>query len=162
MRLSKYISLDRNYRKSLINTDIKNLGIGCVGMFLFSSFLLNWSFHSMDHMAVFSIYLVCFTVAEAFYIVPLILVYEGGYISVFQKYKNIPIDKRLFFRSKLILLTRFSLFFCIPVQLFHLWGLNRTDTPYLSIIGFWPVIAMALTLLAQYIYIRILARNFME
>ena len=162
MRLSKYISLDKNYKSSLINAEIRSLGIGCVGMFLFCSFVMNWAFCSMDSWIIFGIYLTCFTIAEALYIYPLVTVYEEGYVSIFHKYKNMPIDKHLFFRSKLLLLARFSILFYIPVQLLHFWGLDRTDTPNISIIGFWPVLALILTLFLQYIYLRILARNFVE
>ncbi|MGB4659084.1 MAG: hypothetical protein WBI07_07890 [Mobilitalea sp.] len=162
MRLSKYIALDKKYKSSLINTDIRNLGIGCVGMVLFCSFVLNWALHSMDHLIIFGVYLTCFTLAEAFYIYPLVMVYEEGYVPVFRKYKNLPIDKHLFFRSKFLLLIRFSILFYLPVQLLHFWGLERTNTPYISLTGFWPISAMALTLFVQYIYIRILARDFMN
>ncbi len=162
MNQLNYIRLDRNYRKSLVNTDIRNLGIGVVGMILFSSFTLNWALRTMDHPAVFILYLICFSVAQFFYIRPLIMVYEGGYVSVFKKYKNVPINKRLFLRSKLLLLTRFSVFFCLPVQLFHFWGLNRTDTPHLGIVGFWPLTSMLITLFVQFIFISILARDFQK
>lgn len=162
MRLSKYITLDKNYKYSLINSDIRNLGIGCVAMVLFCNFVLNWALRTMDQNIIFGVYLICFTIAEAFYIYPLVMVYEEGYVPIFYKYKNMPIDKHLFFRSKLFLLTRFSILFCIPVQLLHFWGLDRTDTPYISLIGFWPLLALVLTLFAQYIYLRILARNFLD
>ena len=162
MKLSQYITLDKDYKSGLVNTDIRNLGIGCVGMFLFCSFVLNWAFHSMDNIIILGIYLACFTIAEVFYIYPLVMVYEGGYVPIFRKYKNMPINKHLFFRSKLVLLTRFSILFCIPVQLLHFWGLERTQTPTISFIGFWPVLALFLTLFAQYIYLRIIARNFVE
>lgn len=160
MKLTKYIRMDKAYRNRLLNTDIRNLGIGAVGMFLFSSFVLNWGLCSMDHIVVLYIYLICFTIAQTLYIHPLIMVYEGGYVSVFRKYKNIPINKRLFVDSKLILLTRFAIFFSIPVQLLHFWGLERTDTPMLGIIGLWPMVALIVTLFIQIIFIKILARSF--
>lgn len=162
MRLSKYIALDKKYKSGLIYTSVRDLGIGCIGMVLFCSFVLSWALHTMDHMIIFFVYLACFTIAEAFYLYPLVMVYEGGYVSIFHKYKNIPIDKHLFFRSKFILLLRFSILFYIPVQLLHFWGLDRTDTPDFSLIGFWPVLALVLTLFAQYIYLRILAREFVN
>lgn len=162
MKLTKYIRMDKVFRNSLLNTDIRNLGIGIVGLVLFSSFILNWGLCSMDHMAVFIVYLICFSIAQTLYIYPLVMVYEGGYVSVFRKYKNIPINKRLFVDSKLILLTRFSIFFSIPVQLLHFWGLERTDTPMLGMIGLWPMIALTITLLLQIVFIRILARDFWE
>lgn len=159
MNQLKYIRMDRTYRRNLTNIDVRNLAIGGIGMFLFSSFVLNWGLRTMDRIAIFFIYLVCFTLAQYFYIYPLIMVFEGGYVSIFKKFKNIPINKRLFVNSKLILLTKFSIYYCLPVQLLHFWGLERTDTPSMSIIGFWPVIAMILTLCVQCIYIRILARD---
>lgn len=162
MRLSDYIRLDKNFKYKLINTDLRSLGIGCVGMAIFCCFLINWSWRTIDHAGVFYFYLICFAIAELLYIYPLVLVYEDGYIPIFQKYKNIPINKRLFFYSKLLLLVRFSLLFCIPVQLFHLWGISRTSTPYLSMIGFWPVLSMLITLLVLYICLRILAHNFTD
>lgn len=160
MKLSEYIRLDHNYKYSLINTDIRSLGIGCVGMAVFCGSILNWGFRTTDHISVLIFYMICFSVAQAFFIYPLVMVFEEGYTSIFKKFKNIPINKRLFFRSKLLLLTRFTILFCIPVQLFHFWGLTRTNTSYLSITGFWPVLVMLVSLLAQYFYLRLLTRKF--
>ncbi len=159
MKQSVYLQLDKLHRKKLISTDIRNLGIGIVGLVLFSGFILNLGLCTMDHLPVFSFYAVCFLVAQSFYISPLIMVYEEGYVSIFKKYKNVPINKHLFLQSKFILLMKFSVLFFLPVQLLHFAGLTRTSTPLISITGFWPAFAMAGAVFLQLIFIRIMARE---
>lgn len=163
MKLNYYIKLDKGYKKSLEYYYTKNLGIGAVGMFLFCTFVIAGAWGKMDHIVIFNIYVICFMIASSFYFWPLIQVRENLLIiSVFKKFRNIPVNKRLFMRSKLILLIRFSVCFYIPVQIMHFIGLLRTDTSYLSIIGFWPLGAMLIVACVQYLYMRFRARDFME
>ncbi len=159
MKISVYLQLDKLHRKKLLTTDIRNLGIGVVGLILFSGFILNLGLCTIDKSPVFVFYLTCFIVAQSFYISPLITVYEERYVSIFKKYKNVPIDKHLFLQSKYILLTKFSLLFVLPVQLLHFAGLVRTDTALISVTGFWPILAMAASLLVQLVFVRIMARE---
>lgn len=163
MKLSYYVKMDKYYKKSLEYYDVKNLGIGCVGMFLFCTFFIAAAWRKMDHIIVLNIYVICCLIASSFYFWPLVQVRENLFIvSIFKKYKNAPIDKKLFRRAKLILLIRYSICFYIPIQIIHYIGLMRTDTPQLSIIGFWPVIASLISIIVQYLYMRILSRDFME
>ena len=155
--------MDKYYKKSLEHYDTKNLGIGGVGMFLFCTFVLAGSWRVMDHIAIFNIYVICCMIASSLYFWPLIQVRENLLIvSIFKKYKNIPIDKKLFARAKLIRLIRFSICFYIPFQMMHFIGLLRTDTSSLSIIGFWPLGATLISIGVQYLYMRFMSRNFME
>ncbi len=163
MKLFYYIKLDKNYKKSLLYHDVKNLGIGGVGMFLFSTFVLAGSWRVMDNLAVFNIYVICCLIATSLYFWPLLQIRENlANVSIFKKYKSMPIDKKLFIRAKLLLLIRFSICFYIPLQIMHFIGLQRTDTPSLSLIGFWPLGATFLSIVAQYLYMRLRARDFME
>lgn len=155
--------MDKNYKKSLEYYDTKNLGIGGVGMFLFCTFVLAGSWRTMDNIIVLNIYIICCIIASSFYFWPLIQVRENLLIvSIFKKYKSMPIDKKLFVRAKLILLIRFSICFYIPLQMMHFIGLMRTETPYLSIIGFWPLGATLISICVQYLYMRFLSRDFRE
>lgn len=161
MNLWGYIKFDINYKKSLKYYYPKNLGIGAVGMFLFSTFVIAGGLRLMDHIAVLCIYLICFLIATSLYFWPLIQVGESFYVvSIFNKFKNAPINKKLFIRSKIFLLTRFSVLLYIPVQAMHFIGLKRTQTPQISLVGFWPLGSMILTVVVQYLYMRMRARDF--
>jgi len=163
MKLLYYLKRDKSYKKNLEYYDTKNLGIGGVGMFLFCTFVLAGSWRMMDHIVVFNIYVICCLIASSLYFWPLIQVRENLLIvSVFKKYKNIPIDKKLFARAKLILLIRFSICFYIPIQIIHFIGLMRTDTSSLSITGFWPLGATLISIGVQCLYMRFMSRNFIE
>jgi Na+/melibiose symporter-like transporter len=154
--------MDKSYKKNLEYYDTKNLGIGGVVMFLFCTFVLAGSFGEMDHIAIFNIYVICCLIASSLYFWPLIQVRENLLIvSIFKKYKNMPIDKKLFARAKLILLIRFSICFYIPIQIIHFIGLSRTDTSYLSFTGFWPLGATLISIVVQYLYMRFMSRNYM-
>jgi len=127
---------------------------------LFSVFVVAGGLKLMDRFFVFNIYIICFLTATSLYFWPLIQIRENIFIvSIFKKFKNAPIDKRLFVRSKLVMLMRFSILFYIPVQIMHFIGLNRTKTPQLSVTGFWPLIAMILTFIFQYGYMKFRARD---
>lgn len=159
MRLSGYIKADKDFKKGMEHYDTKNLGIAAVGMFLFCTFVLAGSSGVMDHIAVFNIYIICFLVASSIYIWPLIHVREkDGIISIFKKYRSIPINKKIFIRAKGILLIRFSILFYIPIQIMHFIGLMRTNTPAISFIGFWPLVATVISICIQYLYMRFQAR----
>jgi len=139
MDLRTYIKLDKYYKKSLESYYPRNLCIGAVGMFLFCVFVVAGAFGMMDRIYVFYIYAICFLAATSLYFWPLIEVRENIFtVSLFKKFRNAPVNKKLFARAKLILLIRFSVLFYLPVQIMHFVGLNRTDTPQLSITGFWP------------------------
>lgn len=163
MNLRAYIKLDQSYKKSLEYYYTKNLGIGIVGMFLFCFFVIVGAFKMIDRLFVFNVYLICFLIATSMYFWPLIQVRENFFIaSIFSKFSNIPINKSLFIRSKLLLLIRFAVLFYIPVQLVHFICLKITDTPLISITGLWPLAAMLLSLAFQYIYMKIRARDLKE
>lgn len=160
MNLRTYIKMDKNYKKSLEYYYTKNLGIGAVGMFLFSVFVVAGGLGMMDRAFVFNIYIISFLIATSLYFWPLIQVRENIYVtSLFKKFRNAPVDKKLFVRAKLILLIRFSVLFYIPVQIMHFIGLNRTNTPHLSINGFRPLAAMFISVIFQYIYMKLRARD---
>lgn len=159
MKLSAYIKMDKKFKKGMEYYDTKNLGIAAVGMFLFSTFVLASGFGAMDHIIVFNIYIICFLVASSLYFWPLIHVREKhGIVSIFTKYRSIPINKKTFIRAKVLVLIRFSIFFCIPIQIMHFIGLKRTNTPTMSIIGFWPLLATVISIVIQYLYMRFQAR----
>lgn len=163
MKLRTYIKLDRNYKKSLEYYYTKNLGIWAVGMFLFSVFVVAGALGLMDRTFVFHIYIICFLTATSLYFWPLIQVREGNFIvSVFRKFRSVPVDIKLLIRAKFILLIRFSALFYIPVQILHFICLKRTDTPCLSITGFWPLAAMLISVIFQYVYMRLRARDLRE
>lgn len=159
MKLSGYIKMDKDFKKGMEYYDTKNLGIAAVGMFLFCTFVLAGSFNIMDHIVVLNIYIICFLVASSLYIWPLVHVREkDGIISIFKKYRSIPINKRMFIRAKVILLVRFSIIFYLPIQVMHFIGLMRTNTPEMSIVGFWPLVATVVSICVQYLYMRFQAR----
>lgn len=163
MKFSQYIKTDKAYKKSIVIIhDVKNLCIGGVGMFLFCTFIIAAGLSVMDHMGVLYIYLICSFVASSLYFWPLIHVKEGSIVvSIFKKFQSIPIDKRTFINAKLFLLMRFSFIFYIPMQIMHFVGLMRTDTYYISVTGFWPLIATVISVGVQYIYMKFQSRNFM-
>jgi len=160
MNLRTYMKLDINYKKGLENYYIRNMLIAAVGLFLFCFFIIAGAFGMMDKLYVFNIYLLCFLSATSLYFWPLIQVRENFYIaSIFKKFRNAPINKRLFIRAKLLLLIRFSVLLYIPVQIAHFIGLKSTETSQLSITGFWPLAALLVSLLFQYLYMRFRARD---
>jgi hypothetical protein len=161
MNLRGYINLDKKYKKSLNYYYTKNLGIGAVGMFLFCTFVIAAGLRLMDHIVVFNIYLICFLIATSLYFWPLVQVRENIFVvSIFKKFRNAPINKKLFIRAKLILLNRFAVLFYVPVQVMHIIGLKRTETPHLSLVAFWPMSSMIFSIVFQYIYMRFRARDF--
>lgn len=160
MKLRDYMKLDNNYKKSREYYYPQNLGIGAIGMLLFCVFAVAGAFGMMDRVFVFSIYVLCFMAATSLYFWPLIQVRENNIeVSIIKKFRNIPINRSLFVKAKLILLIRFSVLFYVPVQIMHFIGLSRTDTPRLSATGFWPLAAMLISLLFQYLYMRFRARD---
>jgi|GEM_PF-1364925 len=163
MDLRTYIKLDKEYKKSLESYYPRNLCIGAVGMFLFCMFVVAGAFGLMDRTFVFNIYIICFIIATSLYFWPLIQVRENFFtVSIFRKFRNAPINKKLFIRAKLILMIRFSVLFYIPVQILHFIGLNRTDTSCLSITGFWPLCAMVTAVAFQLLYMKIRVRELMN
>ena len=161
MNLQGYIKLDKNYIRSLRYYYSRNLGIGAVGMFLFCTFVIAGGLKMMDNIVVLYIYLICFFVASSLYFWPLIQVKENASVaSIFNKFRNIPVNKKLFIRAKFFLLARFAVLFYIPVQIMHFIGLNRTVTPIISITGIWPLGALILTVIIQYTLLILRARDF--
>jgi len=163
MNLRNYIKLDKDYKKNLEYYYPRNLCIGAVAMFLFCVFVIAGALKMMDKSFVFHIYIVSFLVATSLYFWPFIQVRENFLtVSIFKKFNNVPINKKLFIRAKFVLLIRFSVLFYIPVQVMHFIGLKRTETPFLSITGFWPLAAMLIGFIFQYICMKIRIRDFNE